>query len=67
MTLYAPVFPQGTRIVVRQGRFPIDETLLGRRGLVVEVSPYEPGRYGVTLDGEEAMREFAEDELERAS
>lgn len=43
----------------------MDADLLGREGLVVELSDYEPGRYGVVLDGEEEVREFAQDELEK--
>jgi len=56
---YAP----GTRVEVRRGSFPIDRKLLGRRGLVVEVDEYRQGRYGVQLDDEERVRDFAEDEL----
>ncbi len=42
----------------------MDPDLLGRRGVVVEVNDYRPGRYGVVLDGEDAVRDFNEDELE---
>lgn len=56
---YAP----GTRVEVRRGAFPIQETLLGRRGLIVETDEYRQGRYGVQLDGEESIRDLAEDEL----
>ncbi len=61
------IHPQGTRVRVRRGRFPIDPALVGREGLVVFLDDYRPGRYGVVLDGEEERRDFAEDELERAS
>lgn len=64
MTLYAPVYPQGTRVRVRQGRLPMSQDLLGRAGTVVELDDYRPGRYGVSLDGEEQIRDFSEDELE---
>lgn len=63
--IHAPIFPQGTRIRVQRGSLPMDADLLGREGVVVELSDYEPGRYGVVLDGEEEVREFAEDELEK--
>lgn len=56
---YAP----GTRVEVRRGSFPIDRKLVGRRGLVVEVDEYRQGRYGVQLDDEERVRDFAEGEL----
>jgi hypothetical protein len=39
--------------------------LIGRAGLVVELDDYQPGKYGIVLDGEEQVRELAEDELER--
>ena len=66
MTLHVAVHPQGTRVRLRRGRLPMDPGLTGRTGTVVELSDYRPGRYGVVLDGEEAVREFREDELERA-
>lgn len=58
------IYPRGTRVQLRRGKFPIDPKLLGREGLVVEVDEYHPGRYGVVLDGESRIREFSEDELE---
>lgn len=66
MTLHAPLHPQGSRVAVRRGRFPLDPALLGRTGIVVELSDYRPGRYGVVLDGEEKVRDFHESELEAA-
>lgn len=60
----APIYPQGTRIRVKRGRFPMDPELVGRTGLVVQVDDHRPRRYGVVLDDEEAVRGFAEDELE---
>jgi hypothetical protein len=65
MTLHVAVHPQGTRVEIRRGALPMDAGLLGRRGTVVELSDYRPGRYGVVLDGEERVREFREDELLR--
>jgi hypothetical protein len=52
------------RVWTRRGRFPLDAALLGRPGLILTVNGYTPIRYGVTLDGENEVREFAEDELE---
>lgn len=63
----SPVFPQGTRVRLKQGRFPLPAALLGREGLVVFMDDYRPGRYGVVLDGETERHEFGEDELERVS
>jgi len=62
--IHAPIFPQGTRVRVKRGRFPMDSTLVGRTGLVVQVDDHRPERFGVVLDGEEEVRDFAEDELE---
>jgi len=58
--LYGP----GTRVRIRRGRFPMDPSLTGRTGIVVQLDDYRPERYGVTLDGESELREFTEDELE---
>lgn len=63
MTLHAPVFPPGTRVVIRRGRLPLDPRLEGRRGTVVGTDDYRPGRYAVQLDGESEAREFSQDEL----
>lgn len=61
--IHAPIYPQGTRVRVKRGRFPMDADLVGRPGIVVQVDDHRPGRYGVVLDGEEQTRDFAEDEL----
>jgi len=58
------VFPLGTRVRVRRGPFPLDPSVVGREGLVMHLDEYREGRYGVILDGEEQVREFAEEELE---
>lgn len=58
------LYTQGTRVRVRPGPFPIDPGSVGREGVVVEIDEYRPGRYGVTLDGETEIRDFAEEELE---
>lgn len=56
-------YAEGTRVRIREGHFPIDPKTLGREGLVVGVDEYRKGRYGVQLDGEDHVRDFAEDEL----
>lgn len=66
MTINASLFPQGTRVVVRQGRLPLDDGAVGRTGTVVATDEYRPRQYGVLLDGDSAPREFSQDELQRA-
>lgn len=63
--IHAPIYPQGTRVRVQRGHFPMDPGLVGRTGLVVQVDDHRPRRFGVVLDGEEEVRDFAEDELEK--
>ncbi len=58
------LYPDGTRVRIKRGRFPLAPDLVGREGVVVELDDYRPSRYGVILDGESQIREFAEDELE---
>jgi hypothetical protein len=58
------IHPDGARLKVRRGAFPMAPDLIGRTGVVVELDDYRPGRYGVVLDGETAVRDLAEDELE---
>jgi hypothetical protein len=65
MTLHVPVFPQGSRVRTRRGRFPMSAERMARTGIVVEVDDYRPDRYGVVLDGEEEVLDFTTDELER--
>jgi hypothetical protein len=58
-----PIYAPGIRVITRRGTFPLDDRLIGRSGLILSVNAYAPVRYGVTLDGESELREFAEDEL----
>jgi hypothetical protein len=58
------LYPEGTRVKIKRGSFPMSGDLLGKTGVVVELNDYRPGRYGVVLDGESRVRDFAEDELE---
>lgn len=67
MTLHAPVYPQGTRVMVRQGRLPMDSRLVGLQGTVVSLDNYRPEHYGVLLDGESKARDFSQDELAPAT
>lgn len=55
---------EGTRVRVRRGRYPMDASLPGREGTVVEHSQYFPTKVGVELDGEPAPYTFGPDELE---
>ena len=43
----------------------MDPELVGRTGMVLETKEHRPRKYGVVLDGEDRVRDFAEDELER--
>lgn len=56
-------YAEGTRVEVRRGSLPMNARLIGRKGLVVELDAYDPGRYGVQLDDEATLRQFDEDEL----
>lgn len=58
------IYPPWTRVRVCHGRFPVDPEMIGRTGRVVKVDEYHPDRYGVVLDGETAIRDFAQEELE---
>lgn len=58
------VYPQGSRVRVRQGNFPIDPAWIDRTGIVVKVDEYHPERYGVVFDGESVIRELTVDTLE---
>jgi len=58
------LYPQGARVRIKRGSFPVSGDLLGRMGVVVERDDYRPGRYGVVLDDDDQIRDFSEDELE---
>jgi hypothetical protein len=63
MTLRTFRYPPGTRVELVRGSFPMDPSLVGRSGLVVETDEYRPGRYGVQVDGEAEVRDLLEEEL----
>jgi hypothetical protein len=56
--------PQGSRVKIRKGHFPLDPSLEGRTGTVIQLRRYGGSKYGVQFDGESQIRVFAEDELE---
>lgn len=58
------LYPQGTRVRVRESAFPLDPSVPGRTGLVVHLRRYGGTKYGVQLDGETGVRVFTEEELE---
>lgn len=67
MAVTGALIPEGSRVRVRRGRFPLDPAVVGRAGTVVSASEYRAYAYGVTLDGEQAVRYFAPEELEVTS
>lgn len=58
-------YPEGARVTVTPGQFPLDPGLAGRSGTVVSHDRWAPTRYGVRLDGETGVRIFDEAELLR--
>ena len=58
------ILPQGARVRIRRGRFPLDPTVEGKSGTVVHLLRGNGDRYGVQLDGEAGISVFMEDELE---
>jgi hypothetical protein len=58
------IHPQGSRVKIRRGPLPLDLSLEGRTGMVVQLRRYGGTKYGVQLDGESRIRVFSEDELE---
>jgi len=57
-------YPQGTRIRVHRGPFPLDPAFEGRIGTILTLAYRHGNRYGVQLDGESRVRTFVEEELE---
>lgn len=58
-------YPEGARVTVTPGHFPLDPGVVGRSGTVVSHDRRAPTRYGVRLDGETEARIFDEAELLR--
>lgn len=65
MAVVGALVPEGARVRIRRGQLPLDPTAVGRMGTVVASSVYQPHRYSVILDGEDAPRIFAPVEIER--
>ena len=63
MGVSIPILPQGMRVQVRRGPFPLEAGLEGRTGSVTDASEYRPHRYGVVLDGDANVRYFRPEEL----
>jgi len=64
MAIPFPVISEGTRVRIVQGPFPQDPALTGRTGVVIASNEYSTHNIGVVLDGENAPRSFAPQELE---
>src|SRR5690606_1880458 len=64
MAIPFPPIPAGTRVKIKHGGRPLDGSLIGRTGIVVEASDYRPVRLGVVPDGESPPRWFAPGDLE---
>jgi hypothetical protein len=56
--------PEGTRVKVKQGVFPLDPELIGRTGVVVAATEYQTENVGIALDNSTDVRYFSVDELE---
>ena len=59
-----PLLSMGSRVRVRRASWPLEAGVEGREGQVTDASEYRPHRYGVQLDGEQAVRYFRPEELE---
>jgi hypothetical protein len=58
------IIQRGTRVRIRRGALPTDPALVGREGLVVMNSQYDPRKVDVVLDGDPQIRSFTPAELE---
>jgi hypothetical protein len=56
--------PQGARVSIRKGYFPIDPSFVGKTGTVVHRLKDSSSKDGVQLDGEVLIRVVTEDALE---
>jgi len=63
MGVSIPLLPQGARVRVQRGTWPLEQGTEGRTGTVVDASEYRAHRYGVVLDGESNARVFRPEEL----
>jgi hypothetical protein len=60
-------FPQGSRVQIQKGSFPLDPAMIGRTGMVLDHDRANPHKVNVQLDGEESIRTFMDFELTLAS
>ncbi|GEM_PF-1607394 len=56
-------FPQGARVRVKRGDFPLDPAFEGLEGIVVVLHRKQGRRYWVQIDGREGLDAFDESEL----
>lgn len=56
--------PEGTRVKIKRGIFPLDPALVGRTGVVVGASEYQVQNVAVALDDSAEVRHFNPVELE---
>jgi hypothetical protein len=63
MGVSIPLVPQGGRVRVQRGEWPLEDGVEGRTGMVTDASEYRAHRYGVVLDGEVGTRYFRPEEL----
>ena len=64
MAIPWPPVAEGTRVRIKQGRFPQDATYIGHTGTVVTASEYHTQSVGVALDNSTEVRYYTPDELE---
>jgi hypothetical protein len=57
-------YTEGTRVVIRGDRLPLDAALVGRTGTVVQHDRSHADWYSVQLDGESEFMRFSEAELQ---
>jgi len=68
MSIPWPALPEGSRVRIRQSpAFPQRADMLGRTGVVVSVSEYQPQSIGIVLDGSTDVHYVAPQELELVS
>lgn len=63
-TTAGSLIPEGRRVRVKRGPYPLDPDIVGRTGTVMDATPYRARSYAVVLDGSSDPRMFAREELE---
>ena len=64
MAIPWPAVPEGTRVRIKQGKFPQDPAYIGRSGTVVAASEYHTQSVAVAIDNSTEVRYFTPEELE---